>query len=174
MFSVLDKSVATLSVLFLWIGKVALVTMMLMTVFSIVSRALTGAAVPDSVAISEAMMVFLVMLPLLAVQRSDDHVRVELLDPKPDSFAARFLAGFGALVCLAAFGIMAWGLGFSALLSLERAEVYRGVMTFPIWPFRLVAAIAVCGLALGFAMSFWGVLRDQKTPTASGRLDSTE
>ena len=90
---------------------------------------------------------------LLAVQRDQAHVSVELLRVRRGSRAERGLHIVGCVVCAAAFLVLAWSLGLSAIKAFERHELYRGQFKLPVWPFRTVAALAIGALGAGFAMS---------------------
>ena len=127
--------------------------MMILTAASIAGRLTIDVAIPDSVTINEILMIFVVLLPMLAVQRDKAHVSVELLRVRRGSRAERGLHIVGCVVCAAAFLVLAWSLGLSAIKAFERHELYRGQFKLPVWPFRTVAALAIGALGAGFAMS---------------------
>ncbi len=148
-----ESAVGHLARILIVIAQAGLAIMMAMTVISIVGRATTGVAIPDSVTFSEILMIFVVLLPMLAVQQHGGHVSVDLLHVEASSRRAHLLHAFACLLCAVAFILLAWSLGVSSWKALVRHEVYRGVMSFPIWPFRAVAAFAIGSLAAGFALS---------------------
>ncbi|MEQ8897724.1 MAG: TRAP transporter small permease [Roseovarius sp.] len=149
----MDAIVERLARLLLLAGQAGLFLMMILTVASITGRLTIDIAIPDSVTINEILMIFVVLLPMLAVQRDHAHVSVELLSVRRGSRAERRLHVIGCVVCAAAFLVLAWSLGISAIKALERHELYRGQFKLPVWPFRAVATLAVGALGAGFAMS---------------------
>lgn len=148
----------------LWVGQLGLFVMMALTVVSIVGRMAFGMAVPDSVTLSEILMLFVILLPMIAVQRGHGHVAVELLPVDPASPAGRALGCAANLICALAFGIVAWSLGLAAVKAFYRGEIYLGALLIPMWPFRALASLAFAGLAIAFLTSaIWPTAADERT-----------
>lgn len=141
--------------LLVWIGAAGLLLMMTATVISAAGAAIFSRPVPDIVTVDEALMAFVVFLPLAFVQLKRDHIEVGIatdwLPPRP--LAAFKL--FGMVVSFAIFGLLFFALAQGAWGAYEENDLYTGEFSFPSWPVRAVAALGVGGFLVRLLVDIW-------------------
>ena len=126
-------------------ATVALVVMMLLTTVSVIGRYLFSAPIPDDLVMSEFLMVFVVFLPLGAVQAARDHVFVTIFTEWLANNTKVVLETIGVIVGLGIFTIFAIAVYTDFYQAWSVRAYVEGPLELPEYPARFVAFL---GLAL--------------------------
>ena len=119
-------------------------------------RNLFNHSIPGTFEIVEVALVLAVFLGLATAERTGSNVRVTLFTSLLTTRAAAWVRLFGLLVSLV---IVLWFAGASvekAMHSYAIGEYKRGIISFPMWPGRVIVAI---GFSLLVAELTMGILR---------------
>ncbi len=150
------------------VAEAALIVMMLLTTISVIGRYFFNAPIPDDLVMSEFLMVFVVFLPLSAVQAAREHVFVTIFTDWMSNRAKVVLETIGVVIGFCIFTIIAiatftdffaaWSVGAYTEGSLELPEAPpRFVLFFGLAVFSLrllVDAIkSMIGLYTGKAVA---------------------
>lgn len=155
------------------IAGVALVGMMLMTVFSIVGRFLFSMPIPDVEAIDEMLLVAVVFLPLAFTQARREHVEVTLFTDHLRAAAIRRFVLAGCLIGLLAFALLAYAMGWGAYRAFVTGDAYLGINQIVTWPARAVAVVGLGALILRLALDL-SIARRRAQEDFAKSLDGTE
>lgn len=141
----------------------------------VVSRAATGTSVRGLIEIAELMVVIVIFLGLAQAEFSESHVRVTLITDRLGPRVASAVRG-GALILTALFlAWMSWMLLDRAIDSFLIDEFRIGLLRFPLWPSRALAAIGVATLTLSTVVKGVELIRNaakdttQAVPDVPGR-----
>ena len=124
---------------------VALVTMMLLTTVSGIGRYLFSAPIPDDLVMSEFLMVFVVFLPLGAVQAAREHVFVTIFTEWLANNTKVVLETIGVIVGLGIFTVFTVAVYTDFHQAWSVGAYVEGPLELPEYPARFVAFF---GLAL--------------------------
>lgn len=131
-----------------FISVVALVAMMLLTTVSVIGRYLFAMPIPDDLVMSEFLMVFVVFLPLGAVQASREHVFVTIFTEWMSNRSKVVMETIGVLVGLGIFGIIACAVFTDFLQAWSVGAYVDGPLELPEYPARFVAFFGLALFAL--------------------------
>lgn len=150
MRSFVDKAIALIDKLSLWMigfAALSLVLIMVDEVINAIGRKF-GAPFPCALELAVSLMISSIFLAVARVASVEEHTFVTMTTrwlPRP---IKRGMDCFGFLLGMLVFGIIsvgAWEIAYGSLLKMEmRIGVYR----FPIWPFRIIFALGVSLLTL--------------------------
>jgi TRAP-type C4-dicarboxylate transport system permease small subunit len=153
------------------IAVLALVTMVVMVCVSVTGRYLFAAPIPDDLVFSEFLMVFIVFLPLSAVQAAREHVFVTIFTEWLPNRRKVILETFGVFVGMIAFFIVAVAVGDDFLDSWEYQSYVDGPLELKEWPPKLVVFLGVAlftvRLAVDLVQSIIGIKRGTAQATQS-------
>lgn len=137
-------------------GAISACLIMVVMTVDVGFRNLFSRSIPGTFEIVEIALVLAVFLGLATAERSQSNVRVTLFTSLLPARLAAWVRIFGLLVSL---GIVAW----FAYASLDKAlnafaigEYKRGIISFPMWPGRMIVALGFAMLVIELAM---GILR---------------
>ena len=117
------------------------------------SRQVLGGSLPGMIELSESLFVAMVFLGLAQAERTGEHVRVTLLTGRLAPRAAAGLRSVTLVIALAVVGWMTWATGLRAVDSVARMEYRLGLLSWPIWPVRVVIPICLTLFGLQLALS---------------------
>lgn len=140
----MDRILDRISETFAFLGGMVIVIMMIMITIDAIGRKF-GLPVPGGLEFSEAMMVAIVYLSLMAVQRHRENVFVSIATNRLSRRATALLDVVTAILALALFAIFTWIALEKALDAYSIREYRVAAITVPIWPFRFIIPF---GLAL--------------------------
>jgi TRAP-type C4-dicarboxylate transport system permease small subunit len=143
--------------------------MMVVTVASVIGRALFDRPVPDIVTIDEMFMAFAVFLPLAYAQLNQEHVSVTIFTDWMPVRSLSLIKAFGLLLSSATWAVLGWAMFFGAYRAWETGDVYLGEMSIPTWGARTVAALGVSFFVIRLLLDLKDELRSR--PTVSPELD---
>lgn len=128
-----------------WIGGITLISLVLMSLVSIVSRKLGFQPVNGDVEVMQmgCAVAAAAFIPLCTLR--GDHLRVEFFTDKCRPALKRRLDAIGDLLIASVFCLLAWRTGFQALDGRTTGEI-SALIGFPIW-------IAVAGLVPSLVMT---------------------
>jgi TRAP-type C4-dicarboxylate transport system permease small subunit len=150
----IGRSLQLVSALLAGAGMVAMALMMLHVSLDVISKYFFGQPIVGTLeTVSSYYMVALLFLPLAAVTRRGQHIRVEVFT---NWLAPRPLAGciaIGLAICAAYGGMMAWRGGVEAVRMTAIREVWESALwDMEVWPARWFVPIGCAAMSLVFVM----------------------
>lgn len=131
----MDKLLERISETSAFLSGMVIVIMMAMITVDAVGRKF-GFPVPGGLELSEAMMVVIVYLSLMAVQRRRENVFVSIATNKLSQRGTAMLDTMNSVLALALLVIFTW-IAFEKAMGAFSIREYRvAAITVPIWPFR--------------------------------------
>ncbi|RYX92912.1 MAG: TRAP transporter small permease subunit [Comamonadaceae bacterium] len=132
------------------ICAIAVLLLMLVGAWDIVSGQVLGFFLAFKVELSGALLASCIFLACGPVQRNGEHIRVDLFEPR---FGPRFLAvrDLLSMLCgLLMIGLISYGLWQQAIKSIQILEVSADTSGFAIWPWKLACAVgaSLCTLLM--------------------------
>lgn len=119
-------------------------------------RNLFSHSIPGTFEIVEVALVLAVFLGLATAERTGSNVRVTLFTSLLTTRAAAWVRIFGLLVSLGIVFWFAYASVDKALHSYAVGEYKRGIISFPMWPGRVIVAVGFAMLVIELTM---GILR---------------
>jgi TRAP-type mannitol/chloroaromatic compound transport system permease small subunit len=145
-----------------WLGLISgviILVMMTITCVDIVSRKVWE-AIPGVYEAVEVLMVFLVYLGLSFTESKKVNVRMDAIITR---FPIRWQHLFEAVGLLLAFGITAvltWATTERAYAAWDIGETTAGLVTFQVWPAKLMIAVGFLALDVRFAYQYVQTVRE--------------
>jgi TRAP-type C4-dicarboxylate transport system permease small subunit len=152
----MDRVLDRISETSAFLSGMVIVVMMAMITVDAVGRKF-GFPVPGGLEFSEAMMVAIVYLSLMAVQRHRENVFVSIATHKLSRRATALLDTANSLLALALFAIFTWIALQKALDAYSIGEYRVAAITVPIWPFRFFIPFGLSLLSVQMVVT---VVRD--------------
>jgi TRAP-type C4-dicarboxylate transport system permease small subunit len=140
----MDRILDRISDVSAFLGGMVIVIMMAMITIDAIGRKF-GFPVPGGLEFSEAMMVAIVYLSLMAVQRHRENVFVSIATRKLSRRTTALIDTMTSILALGLFAIFTWIALEKALDAYSIGEYRVAAITVPIWPFRFIVPF---GLAL--------------------------
>ena len=147
-----------------FVSGAALMLMMTSEFLNIMGRQLYK-PLPCSLEFSESMMIFVIFLSVPFVAREFGHTNVSILTRHLPGRYQLLLDTLGHLMGLVVFSILGWGGWKIAMTSVLQLEMRIGVFRFPIWPARLIFAVALTIFVLqclSNVIKLWDAARQEK------------
>ena len=166
----LDRSIVhvdTLSRLAALLSGAALLLMMLIGAFDVIFSKLFNLPIPGSFEATEALMVVSTFMALGYNQYKRGHIAVTLFTSRMKKIPAgvfRLVSHFMAFVF---FFLLAWQGWIYGLHSLEVLEYESGLISFPVYPAKLLAAL---GASLAALQCVADLVRKLKELVGKGRM----
>ena len=127
---------------------IAILTMTVLVTVSVTGRYLFGLPIPGDLVLSEFLMVFVVFLPLAAVQAQREHVFVTFFTDRMGNRPKVVMETFGVFVGLFIFTIIAVAT-FTDVLHAWTFDTYtEGEIEFQEWPPRFVVFFGIALFAV--------------------------
>lgn len=137
----------------IYVGAVALLGMMGLTVADVVLRNLFSVVVPGGMEMTGLLMILVALSTLAAVELEGGHIRVDLvLQALPEFARAPTIAGGLLLTCatMVVTGVMIW----AQAVYLYENGIVTGVLLVPEWPFVAFGTFFVFLFSLALLRSF--------------------
>lgn len=167
-----ERIAAIFSQAFGVVATISVVTIMVALTSEAISRYLTSRSIPGVFELVETLVVVVAFMGLAYTERSDKSVRVTLLTNRLQPGTRKLVmsvAMFAAALTAAWIAYACWG---NAFQSLSQGEFRTGLIQFPLWPARFVAAAGITMAAIEFlATGLRTLLGTQKSPGASISLE---
>jgi TRAP-type C4-dicarboxylate transport system permease small subunit len=130
-----DKGIDALTQAFAVIAGVSVVLMLVHVNFDVILRATINEVPPGTIVfVSKYYMVLLVCLPLAFVERSDDHIKVDVFTGLLPERVQHVLAGIIFLPSALLFGLVAYASYIEAMQQFQRGTfVIEQDIRIPIW-----------------------------------------
>lgn len=126
------------------LAQIVLASLMTMTFVNVLGRSLFHVSVPDSLIISEMMMVAIVFLPLGYVQSVGSHIEVTVLTDLMSKRIQDALFAVGLALGVLVFGLMTWLGWLSAHEAfLSGSYGFNGVLYLPEWPVKMLIPLGL-------------------------------
>lgn len=127
-------------------GLAAILLLLLGTV-DVVGTQAFGRAIPSAIELQEAFAAVLIFAGFVVAQRQRAHLTVDLVTGQFGRRGRALAEGFGLACTIALFVLMTMQAGVLAERSWRNGEESPGFLSFPIYPFKIVACLA-CGLVV--------------------------
>lgn len=122
------------------------------TTVNVLSRALLGEPIPGVIDLGSLLAVVAVFAALAEAERSESHVRVQLVTSRIPRRAARYTRALAMSICAATAALMAHATWLRAFESLAVGETQVSALRWPVWPVRLMIAAGLTLLVLMLAI----------------------
>jgi TRAP-type C4-dicarboxylate transport system permease small subunit len=162
----MDRILERISTVSVLLSGFVIVVMMMMITADAVGRKL-GYPIPGGLEYSEALMVPLTYLALMAVQRHRENVFVGLTTSRLSPRVQTRLDALAAAMAFVLFAVFTWAAYRKALDSTQMGEFWVAAMEIPVWPFRWFVPFGLTLLCIQLAAT---VVRDLKN-SAPSRAD---
>jgi TRAP-type C4-dicarboxylate transport system permease small subunit len=129
-----------------YLAGMVLVILLALAFIDIVGTQLFGKALPSAIELQEAFAAILIFCGFVAVQHERAHIAVDLAQEYLGTTANRVLEVFAQLCTLAVFMLLSYQSYALAMRSVVNMEDSPGFLSFPIYPFKIIAC-AACMLA---------------------------
>jgi TRAP-type C4-dicarboxylate transport system permease small subunit len=126
---------------------------------SVIGRELFNAGVPDDIVIAGLLMIPLVMLPLAHIHAKGGHIAVTVTSDWLPPRGRAALSVLGDLLGLLFFGAIGWFLARKIPRDFAGGAYYDGELGIPVWPMKVVFALAVALFLLRLSIELWRHLR---------------
>jgi len=158
-----DRSIGhvdTLSRLGALLSGVALLIMMLIGAADVIFSKLFNSPVPGSFEATEALMVVSAFMAIGYNQYKRGHIAVTLFTSRLKRTPAGIFRLISHFMAFAFFFLLAWQGWLYGLHSLEVLEYESGLISFPVYPAKLLAALGASLAALQCVADFVRKLRE--------------
>lgn len=132
------------------LSGIATLLMIALVVPDIILRKYFSQTIDGASEANVLLLVMMVYIGLAGAQARGAHFRVTLVTDRLPPGAQRFLAALMALLSIAGIGLLAVMTTENAIGSVQRGEASFGVISFPIWPGRVMVALGLWLLVLQF------------------------
>ncbi len=122
---------------------VAILTMTLLVTTSVIGRYFFSLPIPGDLVLSEFLMVFVIFLPLAAVQAKREHVFVTFFTDRMANNSKVVMETIGVVIGLCIFGIIAAATFSDFLYAWTNGTYTEGEIELPEAPPRFVVAFGI-------------------------------
>ena len=138
-------------------GGLLVALIMVITCVEIASRAVLSFSIPGASETTILLLLALVFIGMAGAESKGENYSVTILVQalKPDT--QRVLRTIARLVSLIALTLMAWFSWSRGIAAMFASEASYGVISYPVWPSRLLIAFGLTMLALQLVA---GILND--------------
>lgn len=142
--------------LFAILAALGVVVMLWAIVADVGVRNFTRGSLPGMVEIGETMVVAVIFLGMMQAGVSGEHITITLVTGRLRPAVRRRIQTFAWIVSAAVLGWMAWATGVRAVGSFVSQESRFGILSWPIWPTRIVIAVGITSMLVA---AVWNVVR---------------
>lgn len=145
-----ERFAAIFSQAFGVVATISVVSIMVALTSEAVSRILTGSSLPGVFELVETLVIVVAFMGLAYTERSGKSVRVTLLTNRLTPNVTKIVtsvAMFAAALTALWIAYASWG---NAFQSLDQGEFRPGLVEFPLWPARFIAALGITMAAVEF------------------------
>lgn len=122
-------------------SAIALLVIMSAMIFDVVVRTITGASAHGVYELVETLLIVAAFLALAYSERSGGNVRVTVFLKMFPSRVSAVLNRFGNLIAVVILVWLVWATSIEAFESFMARESSYGLVTFPLWPSRIVISL---------------------------------
>ncbi len=155
------------------VAVLLIIFMMVSTVADVISRQLTGQAIPGVIEVGEVLMVSTVFLGLAYAETRGAHVNMNLVIRKLPPRIASIATSLGLLLVLFVVGWMVIVTGMRAVEAFEVQEYRFGLVQIPVWPARIALAVGLAAYFLSLLPRLADDLRGIFRPREARIQDTT-
>lgn len=142
--------------IFAILAALGVVVMLWAIVADVGVRNLTGGSLPGMIEIGETMVVLVIFLGMMQAGVSGEHITITLVTGRLSQGVRRRIQTFAWIVSALILGWMAYATILRAGASFSGQESRFGILSWPIWPARIVIAVGVVSMLLA---AIWNVVR---------------
>lgn len=138
------------------LAALGVVVMLWAIVADVGVRNITKGSLPGMVEIGETMVVVVIFLGMMQAGVSGEHITITLLTGRLSRKVRRGVQTFAWILSAVILGWMTWATTARALASFAGQESRFGILSWPIWPARIVIAVGIASMLLA---AVWNVVR---------------
>ncbi len=140
-------------------AAVAVLLCMVLGTADVLAARLLNRPLAGTIEATAMLVVLMVFGPLALIQREKSHIRVELVYELLGDRGRAILDVVASALGIVFFVLIGWYGWQNALSSVAIAEAAAGLVRFPIYPAKLILALAVSVLVLQLIRDLWESLR---------------
>lgn len=162
-----ERIAAVFSQAFGVVATISVATIMVALTSEAISRYLTSRSIPGVFELVETLVVVVAFMGLAYTERSGKSVRVTLVTNRLQPTTKKFItacAMFVAALTAAWIAYACWG---NAFQSFSQGEFRAGLIQFPLWPARFIAAAGITMAAIEFLATGLRTLRGDQHSSVS-------
>lgn len=148
----------------LLIGGFGTFASMLLGTADVIGTQLLGTPLPGALELTESTIVLVVFGGLAYAQTRGSHIRVEMLYTHLGPRMRAVLDGFGHVMGLLFFGLLAWQAGLELAHSWRISEATFGIVRLPLWPTRAILLMGTLLLIVQLLLDLRISVRAALTP----------
>lgn len=156
MTDAMDQLLRAWARLFAIIAALAVVVMLWAIIADVGVRNLTSSSLPGMIEVGETMVVAVIFLGMMQAGVTGEHITVTLFSGRISDANRRWVRLFAWTFSTLFLGWLGYATLTRAMASLASNESRFGILSWPIWPGRIVIAVGVLSM---FAVAAWNVAR---------------
>jgi C4-dicarboxylate transporter DctQ subunit len=137
-------------------GSVCVILMMLAVTAEVISRKAFNYSIPAQIEFTTLVFIMALFFGLAYTQRQRGHVRMDLLLNRAKGGKRELLEGIALLIPLVPYILMVWKSAELGFHSIVEGEYVITVISFPLWPVRIVIPIGMFFLCLRLIIQIVG------------------
>ncbi|WP_312181152.1 TRAP transporter small permease [Arthrobacter sp.] len=149
----LDRLVGRVSQAFGIVAAAGVAAIMVAIVSDVTVRILTNRSINGIYELVESLVIVVAFMGLAYTERAGSSVRVTLLTERLSPGVSRVVRSIGVIAAALTAAWIAYSCWGNAFSSVGRGEVRQGLVAFPMWPARLLAALGMTLVAIEFVMT---------------------
>ena len=138
--STINKWAMYVSEVFMWFGGILLICITLLTVGDVFGRSVLSVPIHGTIELVQMMLVCVTFSGIVYTTAKNGHVKVELILSRFPKSGQHILTAVMLLIGAAAFALLSWQLGISAVES-DAAGLHTSSLHIPLAPFKFAAAV---------------------------------
>lgn len=143
-----DSVIKTITECLAIVSAITLMVIMVAMLFDVIVRSSTGASTPGVYELVETLLIVAAFLGLAYAERSGGNVRVTIFLRWMPPLVARLATRLGTLIAVIILLWMVYATSMQAYESFSVGEVNLGIVSFPLWPSRMVIALGILAFLL--------------------------
>ncbi len=148
-----------------YIGGVAVLLMMLVSVVDVLSRSLFGVPLPGAMDLVQHLMVITIVCGLAYCGYAGGHITINMLDPLLDRPSWRYLNVLVHLTGFVLLALIAWRCGIAALDAFAE-DANSNTLRIRTWPFYVAISLGMIAYALVLASHVVAAWNGKPLPSA--------
>lgn len=152
----MDRLLKTWARAFAIVAALAVVVMLWAIIADVGVRNLSNASLPGMIEVGETMVVAVIFLGMMQAGVTGEHITVTLVTSRLSDARRRAVRLFAWAFSAVFLGWLAYATLARAMASMASKESRFGILSWPIWPGRIVIAVGVVSM---FVVAVWNVVR---------------
>lgn len=152
----MDRFLRAWARLFAVVAALAVVVMLWAIIADVGVRNLTNSSLPGMIEVGETMVVAVIFLGMMQAGVTSEHITVTLVSGRLSDANRRWMRLFAWIFSTLFLGWLGYATLTRAMASLASNESRFGILSWPLWPGRMVITVGVLSM---FVVAAWNVVR---------------